>query len=321
MITDRLGLNESSQVMEVASNDGYLLQYFQRKNIPSLGIEPTASTAEVSRRKGIETIEKFFSADFATQLVSESKGADLILGNNVLAHVPNINDFVDGLKIALKKNGTVTMEFPHLLNLIKYNQFDTIYHEHFSYLSLHAVKIIFENQGLKVYDIEELSTHGGSLRIYATHIDNNMLSVCDNVGFLLEKEKEFELLKLETYKTFQEKVDKVKYDFLAFLLKQKKSGKKVVAYGAAAKGNTLLNYCGIKNDIIEFVVDAAQSKQNKYLPGSHIPVVCENELRECKPDFVILFPWNNKDELVKQLSYIREWKAEFVVTIPRLEVF
>lgn len=316
MITKRLSLDKNSQVTEIASNDGYLLQYFKEKNIPCIGIEPTKSTADVAREKEIDVIDDFFGSSLAQTLVK----SDLILGNNVLAHVPDINDFVKGLKIALKENGTITMEFPHLLKLIEENQFDTIYHEHFSYLSFYTVKQIFEAQGLKLYDVEKLSTHGGSLRIYATHQENH-IEVSQSVEYLLKEEKAFGLLDMEIYQGFQEKANNVKYDLLAFLLQAKKENKKVVAYGAAAKGNTLLNYAGVKNDLIEFVVDKSPHKQGKYLPASHIPVVSEEKIGELKPEYVLILPWNIKDEVIEQLRYVKEWDCKFVIAVPELKVF
>ncbi|MDR3063436.1 MAG: class I SAM-dependent methyltransferase [Methanobrevibacter sp.] len=317
MIVPKLGLDNDSFVIEIASNDGYLLQYFQEKNISSLGIEPTSSTAKVAKEKGINVIEDFFNSNLAIKL----QKADLILGNNVLAHVPNINDFVKGLKLALKPNGTITMEFPHLLNLIKYTQFDTIYHEHFSYLSLMTVQRIFKSQGLKIYDVEELQTHGGSLRIYATHIENNSIPINDNLEIIINKEKLAKLDKIEGYKNFELKVQQVKWDLLNFLLNAKKEGKTVVAYGAAAKGNTLINYSGIKSDAIKFVVDASPYKQNKYMPMSHIPIVCEETIRKEKPDYILILPWNIKDEIINQLAYVKEWNSKFVIAVPNLEVF
>ncbi|MDQ7047722.1 MAG: class I SAM-dependent methyltransferase [Sulfurovum sp.] len=316
MISNKLLLDENSLVTEIASNDGYLLQYFKEKDIPSLGIEPTANTAKVAKEKGIEVIEDFFGSSLAHDL----KKSDLILGNNVLAHVPDINDFVQGLKIVLKDNGTITMEFPHLLNIIKENQFDTIYHEHFSYLSFYTVKQIFEAQGLKLYDVEKLTTHGGSLRIYATHSENNAMNISTNVNQLLEEEKEFGLFDIDIYSGFQEKANKVKYDLLDFLLQAKKENKKVIAYGAAAKGNTLLNYAGVKNDLIEFVVDKSPYKQGKYLPASHIPIVDELEIGKNKPDYILILPWNIKDEVMSQLRYVKDWDCKFVVAVPRLEI-
>ena len=321
MISEKLFLNNKSLVIEVASNDGYLLQYFLSKGIHCLGIEPTAGTAKVSREKGIQTIEDFFSVELAKKLASDNRKADLILGNNVLAHVPDINNFVEGLRIVLKDTGSVTMEFPHLLNLIHSNQFDTIYHEHFSYLSLTIVCRIFAYHGLSIYDVEEIPTHGGSLRIYAKHSGNTAIPVSENVSVLKNKEIESGLQDIKLYQSFQNKIDKVKYDFLEFLLNQKKADKKVAAYGAAAKGNTLLNYCGIKNDLIDFVVDASTYKQNKYMPGSHIPIVTEAKIKETQPDFVIIFPWNIKEEIMDQLSYIRKWKGNFVIAIPKLNIF
>jgi len=315
-ISDKLRLNKESLVTEIASNDGYLLQYFKEKNIPCLGVEPTNSTAKVAKQKGIEVIEDFFGSSLAQTL----EKSDLILGNNVLAHVPDINDFVKGLKTALKPTGTITMEFPHLLNIIKENQFDTIYHEHFSYLSFYTVKQIFEAQGLKLYDVEKLQTHGGSLRIYSTHSENTQINISKNVQNLLDEEKAFGLFGMEIYKGFQEKTNKVKNDLVAFLLEAKKENKKVVAYGAAAKGNTLLNYAGVKNDLIEFVVDKSPHKQGKYLPASHIPIVSEEKISELKPDYILILPWNIKDEVIEQLSYIKEWNGKFVVAVPELKV-
>ncbi len=321
MIVDRFGFDESSQVMEIASNDGYLLQNFVKKNIPCLGIEPSSNTAQVARKIGIETKEDFFSFQFAQMLAAESRKADLIVGNNVFAHVPNVNDFVAGLKVALKDKGIVTLEFPHLMRLIADNQFDTVYHEHFSYYSFYTVKRIFEKQGLDLFDVEQLFTHGGSLRVYAKHKEDSSKDISDNVSALLKEEELKGMLSLDYYKGFQVKVDTVKYNFVNFLLEQKRLGHKVAAYGAAAKGNTLLNYCGVKNDLIKFVVDASPHKQGKYLPGSHIPVVKNDEIKKYKPDYVFILPWNLKDEIAAQLDYIREWGGKFVVPIPEIKVF
>lgn len=315
MITEKQKLNSYSHVIEIASNDGYLLQFFHSKNIPCLGVEPTKSTADIARGKGITVIEDFFGETLAGTL----QKADVILGNNVLAHVPNINDFVKGLKVALKADGVITMEFPHLLNLIEKSQFDTIYHEHFSYLSLTTTMSVFKAHGLQIYDVEELVTHGGSLRIYATHIENTV-SIAPQVKAVLQKEISANLDTLEGYKRFQEKANKIKYAFLNFLLHAKAQNKKVIGYGAAAKGNTLLNYCGIKNDLIDFVVDKAPLKVGKYLPGSHIPIVTEENIKEMKPDFIVIFPWNIQEEIIHQLHYIKEWGGQFVVAIPRLEI-
>lgn len=321
MMTERFQLNGQSKVIELASNDGYLLQYFLEKKIPVLGIEPTANTAKVAIEKGIESVVDFFGTKLAGKLAEDKIYADVLLGNNVLAHVPDIIDFVGGMKIVLKKDGVITMEFPHLMRLVDNNQFDTIYHEHFSYLSLNTVKLIFESVGLSIFDVEELSTHGGSLRIFAKHRENDSHKISGNVENLLQKEVGKGLKGLEYYTNFTKKAQKVKIDFLTFLADQWSAGKKVAAYGAAAKGNTLLNYCGIKNDMISYVVDANPNKQNLFLPGSHIPVVNEEVLKKNKPDFVIIFPWNLKEEIASQLAYIREWNGKFVVTIPELQVF
>lgn len=320
-MTERFGYNEGSQVIEIASNDGYLLQYFLQKGIKVMGIEPTANTAEVAMAKGIKTVVEFFGVELADRLRNHwDVKADLLLGNNVLAHVPDIVDFVGGMKIILAENGVITMEFPHLMQLVDNNQFDTIYHEHFSYLSFYTVKQIFESQGLEMFDVEELPTHGGSLRIYAKHKEDSSKEISANVAAILKKETDKGLNGLAYYDHFQQKALKVKLDLTEFLIDQKRAGKKVAAYGAAAKGNTLLNYCGIKNDLISFVVDANPHKQNKFLPASHIPVVNEAHLKEAKPDFVIILPWNLKDEITQQLAYIKEWSGKFVVPIPSLQI-
>jgi len=322
MMTDRFGYNENSLVIEVASNDGYLLQYFKEKNIPVMGIEPTANTAEVAIGKGIKTVIEFFGAELADRFSNNwDVKADLLLGNNVLAHVPDIVDFVLGMKLILKDTGVVTMEFPHLMQLVDNNQFDTIYHEHFSYLSFHTVKEIFASQGLEMFDVEEIPTHGGSLRIFAKHAEDDTKTISDNVAQLLKKESDKGLSTLTYYDNFQQKALGVKLGITEFLIRQKRAGKKVAAYGAAAKGNTLLNYCGIKNDLIDFVVDANPHKQNKFLPASHIPVVAEEYLKQAKPDYVIILPWNLKDEIADQLSYIREWGGKFIIPIPALQEF
>jgi C-methyltransferase C-terminal domain/Putative zinc binding domain/Methyltransferase domain len=320
LMTKRFGYNAASLVIEVASNDGYLLQYFKEKNIPVLGIEPTANTAEVAIAKGIASVVDFFGVKLAKELVAKNIKADLLLGNNVLAHVPDIMDFVAGMKIILKEQGVVTMEFPHLMQLVDNNQFDTIYHEHFSYLSFTTVQQIFTLAGLELFDVDEIPTHGGSLRIYAKHAADNSKSISLNVAALLQKEVGKGMSTLAYYDNFQQKALKVKYDLTDFLIQQKKSNKKVAAYGAAAKGNTLLNYCGIKSDLIDFVVDANPHKQNKFLPASHIPVLTEQHLKDSKPDYVIILPWNLKEEITAQLSYIKEWKGQFVVPIPALQI-
>lgn len=315
---DRFKFDDKSLVIEIASNDGYLLQYFKERNVPVLGIEPTANTAKVSTEKGIENVVDFFGVRLATKLAGENRKADLLLGNNVLAHVPDIIDFVGGMKIILNDTGVITMEFPHLMQLVDNNQFDTIYHEHFSYLSFYTVKQIFESQGLEMFDVEEIPTHGGSLRIYAKHNEDSTKPVSGNVAALLKKEMDKGLATLAYYDNFQQKALKVKLDLTDFLIQQKRAGKKVAAYGAAAKGNTMLNYCGIKSDLVDFVVDANPHKQDKFLPASHIPVVNEQFLKDAKPDYVIILPWNLKDEISTQLNYIREWGGQFVTAIPSL---
>ena len=320
MMTKRFGYNADSLVIEVASNDGYLLQYFKQKNIPVLGIEPTANTAEAAKEKGVDSVVDFFGVRLAKELVAKNIKADLLLGNNVLAHVPDIIDFVGGMKVILKENGVVTMEFPHLMQLVDNNQFDTIYHEHFSYLSFYTVKQIFESQGLEMFDVEEISTHGGSLRIFAKHKEDSTKEISTNVAALLKKETDKGLDGSAYYDNFQQKALKVKLDITSFLIEQKRAGKKVAAYGAAAKGNTLLNYCGIKADLIDFVVDANPHKQNKFLPASHIPVKNEQYLKDAKPDFVIILPWNLKTEIAEQLAYIKEWGGKFVIPIPELQI-
>jgi 2-polyprenyl-3-methyl-5-hydroxy-6-metoxy-1,4-benzoquinol methylase len=315
-VVKRLSLNQNSKVIEIASNDGYLLQFFLEKNIPVLGIEPTANTAKIASDKGIETITQFFGTALADELATKEILADLLIGNNVLAHVPNLNDFVAGMKRILAPKGTITMEFPHLIQIINQNQFDTIYHEHFSYLSFFTVQKIFFQHGLEIYDVDEISTHGGSLRIYAKHLDDTSKQVSTSVSNLISREKLMGVDTLPYYKGFNTNVDQIKIDFLSFLIAQKKNGKKVVGYGAAAKGNTLLNYCGVKKDLISFVVDANPNKQGKYLPGSHIPVVSEDLLKQFQPDFVVIFPWNLRVEIMNQLSYIRDWDGKFLIPIP-----
>ena len=314
MISSRLKLNQDSFVIEIAANDGYLLQYVKENNIPCLGIEPTSSTAKVAREKGIEILEEFFSLALAKSL----KKADLILGNNVLAHVPDINDFVAGLKEVLAVEGTITMEFPHLLRLIEEMQFDTVYHEHFSYFSLYTVMRIFKSQDLDIYDVDELPTHGGSLRIYAKHCSDKSKNIGQGIQKVLDDEKAYGLYSEERYKGLQKKVTQIKYDFLEFLVNAKKEKKKIIGYGAAAKGNTFLNFCGINNDFIDFVVDKSPHKQNHYLPASHIPVVSEDNIKSFKPDYIIILPWNIKEEIMEQLSYTRKWGCKFVVAIPEI---
>lgn len=319
-IVPLLGIDKSSFVIEIASNDGYLLQYFVEKNIPVLGIEPAGNTAEVARQKGISTEMSFFGLNLAKRLVSESKSADLIIGNNVLAHVPDINDFVAGLKILLKPDGIITMEFPHLMNLINGVQFDTIYHEHFSYFSFLSVKQIFASHGLIISDVEELATHGGSLRIYVKHANNKIRKVSSHVLKLEQKEICAGYANLDFYLGFKDRVREVKRDILDFLISAKRKKKVIVGYGAPAKGNTLLNYCGIRDDFIDYTVDRNQHKQGHYLPGTHIFIDKPEKISETKPDYVLILPWNIKDEIVEQMSFIREWGGRFVVPIPKVQV-
>jgi len=318
-VTNELSLDSSSLVIEVASNDGYLLKHFVDAGIPCLGIEPTASTAEAAETIGVPTLREFFGEELAEHLRDQDRQADLIAGNNVYAHVPDINDFTRGLKVALKEGGTITLEFPHLMQLLRHTQFDTVYHEHFSYLSLYTVSRIFENAGLKVFDVEELATHGGSLRIYGCHQDDSR-PISSNVKKILETEIENGLQELSTYENFQIRADKIKDDLLLFLLKQKKINKSVVAYGAAAKGNTLLNYAGVKPDLLKFVCDAADAKQGKYMPGSHIPILSPEEVAVKKPDFLLILPWNIAQEVRAQNSSIRDWGGKFVTAVPTLEI-
>ena len=319
MIQTKLALNKNSLVIEIASNDGYLLRNFLHLGIPCLGIEPTISTAKEAKKLGINIIEEFFETGLAKKLVSDDKQADLIIGNNVYAHVPDIKDFTLGLKKILKKDGTITLEFAYILSLINENQFDTIYHEHFSYLSLTTVQTIFNKAGLKIYDVEELSTHGGSLRVYGCH-SSDKRNVTKKVDKQLIKEREFGLLGLQIYSNFQLRTDKVKNDLLKFLINKKIEGKLVAAYGAAAKGNTLLNYAGVKKDLLPFVCDAAPSKQNKFLPGTHIPIYPPEYLKKRKPDFILILPWNISEEITSQLKYVRDWGGEFVKAIPELSI-
>lgn len=316
----RFGLNQKSQVVEVAANDGYLLQYVKAHNIPCLGIEPATGTATIARAKGIDIVEEFFGVNLAQKIVAQGKQADLTAANNVLAHVPDINDFIAGFALLLKPQGVATFEFPHLLRLIAENQFDTIYQEHFSYLSLTAVDRIFSANGLAVFDVEELPTHGGSLRIFAQRSDTGRHPRSDKVTELLKRESQVGMTTTKYYAGFQPKVNQLKDNFLNFLLEAKKHRKIVAAYGAAAKGNTLINYAGIRPDLIAFVVDLNPIKQNKFLPGSRIPIVNETVLRKAKPDYVIILPWNLKPEITKQLHYIREWNGQFVTAVPTLVV-
>ena len=319
-MTKRLSLGEKSFVIEVASNDGYLLKNFVEAGVPCLGIEPTASTADAAELLGVPVLREFFGEALGSRLANEGKQADLIAGNNVYAHVPDINDFSKGLKAALKPTGTITLEFPHLMRLIEHTQFDTVYHEHFSYLSLYSVQRIFKQAGLRVFDAEELSTHGGSLRVFGCHT-NDPRATAASVDGLVDEETARGLQALATYEEFQSRADDVKDELLTFLLTQKRDGKSVMAYGAAAKGNTLLNYAGVKPDLLPMVCDAALAKQGKYMPGSHIPIVRPEMLAALKPDFVVVLPWNLAGEVVSQNSLVKEWGGAFVTAVPELRVF
>jgi SAM-dependent methyltransferase len=307
-------------VVEIASNDGYLLKNFVAKGIPVLGIEPAANVAEVAENNGVKTEVAFFGEEYARQLVANGNSADLVIGNNVLAHVPDINDFVAGMKLLLKTDGIITMEFPHLLKLITQTQFDTIYHEHFSYLSLEAVSKIFEYHQLKIFDVEELATHGGSLRIYARHIQDQEKPVSNDVHLLMEKEKSFGLDSLKAYTDFNEQVMALKRQILEFFITAKNEYKTIVGYGAPAKGNTLLNYCGIRQDFIEYTVDLSPHKQGRFLPGTHIPIYAPQKIYETRPDYVFILPWNLQEEIMAQLANIRQWGGKFVVPIPGVQV-
>ena len=320
LMVERFGFDRSSQVIEIASNDGYLLQYFQNQNIPVLGIEPATNVAAVAEAKGIPTLTKFFGVQTATELVALGKQADLLLGNNVLAHVPDLNDFVTGMKLLLKPEGIITIEFPHLLQLITQNQFDTIYHEHFSYFSFLTVERVFAAHGLTLFDVEELPTHGGSLRIYGRHSENARLEVSDRVAELKSQEVRFRLDRIDTYLDFTKQVKSIKRQLLTFLIQAKNEGKSVVGYGAPAKGNTLLNYCGIRTDFIDYTVDRSPYKQGLFLPGTHIPIHSPDRITETEPDYVLILPWNLRSEIIEQMAHIRAWGGKFVVPIPQLEV-
>jgi len=319
-MVNRFGFDQSSFVVEIASNDGYLLQYFVEKKIPVLGVEPSANVAEAARKKGVDTLVRFFGMDTAKELVAKGRRADLLLGNNVLAHVPDLNDFVAGMKILLKPDGVITMEFPHLLRLMRENQFDTIYHEHFSYFSFLTVEKVFARHGLALFDVQQLSTHGGSLRIFAKHSGDRSKDVTGAVNALLGEEREAGLDKLMTYDVFAEKVRMTKRKFLQFLVQAKENGKSIVAYGAPAKGNTLLNYCGVRTDFIDYTVDRSPHKQGMFLPGTHIPIYAPKRIFETKPDYLLVLPWNLKEEIVQQMSEIRSWGGQFVVPIPEVTV-
>jgi SAM-dependent methyltransferase len=319
MVT-RFNLTSDSHVVEVAANDGYLLQYVKARNIPCTGVEPTASTARAARAKGIKIVEDFFGVRLANEMAAQGGQADLIAANNVLAHVPNINDFVKGFAVLLKPHGVATFEFPHLLKLIAENQFDTIYHEHFSYLSLTAVNRIFSANGLSVFDVEEHHTHGGSLRVFAQRSDVRQEARSLRVDELLQSESQAGMLGADYYNGFQAKTDHVKNEFLAFLLEARRQGNTVAAYGAAAKGNTLMNYVGIRPDLISFVVDRNPAKQGKTMPGSRIPIVDEPRIQQEKPDYIVILPWNLKAEVMLQLDYVKVWGGRFVTAVPELRI-
>jgi SAM-dependent methyltransferase len=320
IITDRLKLGSGSFVVEVASNDGYLLQHFVSMGIPVLGIEPAANVAQVALEKGIPTLVKFFGEQVATELAAQGKQADLICGANVLAQVPDPNDFVRGLYILLKPEGVITIEFPHLMRLMAENQFDTIYHEHFSYFSFLSAEKVFAAQGLTLFDVEELPTHGGSLRIYARHTDDPTKPVTERVIGLRQREIDAGLLQVETYASFTEQVKETKRKLLEFLINVKRAGKTVVGYGAPGKGNTLLNYCGIRTDFIDFTVDRNTYKQGKFLPGTRIPIHHPDRIREARPDYVLILPWNFAAEIMQQIAYVREWGGRFLLPIPQATV-
>lgn len=320
LMVERFGINSKSLVVEIASNDGYLLQYFMEKNIPVLGIEPARNVAKVAIEKGIPTLIEFFGTEMARGMAEQKKHADLILGNNVLAQVPRLNDFVSGMKILLKPQGIITIEFPHLVKLMEENQFDTIYHEHFSYFSLITTEKIFAAHGLTIFDVEELPTHGGSLRIYARHIDDKTKPVGERVKELSQREERYGLTRMETYSAFSEKVKETKRKLLEFLIKVRREGKSVAGYGAPGKGNTLLNYCGIRTDFIDYTVDRNPYKHGRFTPGTHIPIFPPEKIRETRPDYLFILPWNLRKEIVAQESYIREWGGKFIIPIPEVEV-
>ena len=317
---DRFGVGPDSQVIELASNDGYLLQWFVKAGVPALGIEPAANVAQAAEEKGVPTLVRFFGVELAEELVAEGRRADLLLGNNVLAQVPDLNDFVAGMKIVLAPDGVLTMEFPHVMRLIDENQFDTIYHEHFGYFSLHTTRSIFNHHGLEVFDVEEIPTHGGSLRVYARHDADETKPVLPAVRELLAREGAFGLTSVERYASFAAQVAETKRGILELLIGLKRKGKSIAGYGAPGKGNTLLNYCGIRTDFIDFTVDRNPYKQGLYLPGTHIPILEPQEIAHRRPDYVFVLPWNFRDEIVQQMAGIREWGGQFIVPIPQAHV-
>ncbi len=320
MITERFRLGPQHFVIELASNDGYLLQNFVNKSISVLGIDPAANIAPHAIKRGVPTLVRFFGVETARELLAQGKQADLLIGNNVLPHVPALNDFVAGMKLLLKPGGVITMEFPHLWRLIESNQFDTIYHEHFSYFSFLTAEKAFARHGLTMFDVEELTTHGGSLRIYARHANDDSKVTTARVAELRRREQELGFESLDTYNAFEGQVKETKRKLLEFLIATRRAGKSVAGYGAAGKGNTLLNYCGIRTDFLDYTVDRNPYKQGKFLPGTHIPIYAPEEIAQTRPDFVLILPWNLKDEIVKQLAYIRDWGGKFVVPIPQVEI-
>lgn len=320
-MVQRFPIDANSLVVEIASNDGYLLQYFVEKKIPVLGIEPAANVVSVAIQNGIPSLVRFFGSETARELAAEGKQADLLLGNNVLAHVPDLNDFLAGMKRLLKPCGVITMEFPHLMRLMEENQFDTIYHEHFSYFSFLTIEKVFTSHGLTLFDVEELPTHGGSLRIYARHAADSSKPIGPRVAELLSREESAGYARLETYSRFAEQVKETKRKLLEFLIQAKRSGKKIVGYGAPAKGNTLLNYCAIRTDFLEYTVDRSPHKQGKFLPGTHIPIFPPDQIRQTRPDYLLVLPWNLKDEIIQQNAFIRDWGGQFVVPIPEVKIY
>lgn len=320
LMIDRFGFTTKSHVIEIASNDGYLLRYFKEKNIPVLGVEPAHNVAQVATAAGIPTMVKFFSVETAKELVNDGKQADLLVGNNVLAHVPDLNDFVEGMKIVLKPRGVITMEFPHLMRLMEENLFDTIYHEHFSYFSLITVEKVFSAHGLTLFDVEELSTHGGSLRIYACHTEDTSKPIDKRISELRDREKNAGFRNMDHYLSFADRVRETKRNILDFLIRVKREKKSIVGYGAPAKGNTLLNYCGVSTDFIDYTVDRNPHKQGHYLPGSHIPIYSPNKIKDTKPDYLLILPWNLKGEIMGQMFYVRDWGCKFLLLIPDVEV-
>jgi hypothetical protein len=318
---DRFGLNEESFVVEVASNDGYLLQYFVQDDVPVLGIEPAVNVAKVATQKGVPTLVDFFGTSLAKGLVAQGRSADLVLGNNVLAQVPDLNDFVEGLKILLKNDGVLTLEFPHLLKLIELNEFDTIYHEHFSYFSLLTTVSILEAHGLRIFDVDELKSHGGSLRVYACRQESEMYPLQPAVEKILGDESSASLDSVRGYENFAKQVKETKLSLLNFLLDASNQGKSVAAYGAPGKSATLLHYCGIDKDLISYTVDRSPYKQGRFLPGNHIPILHPERIRETKPAYVVILPWNLKDEIIEQMKFIREWGGRFVVPIPTTTIY